>query len=121
MDLRTRMLFGRYKGYLLTELPDDYLSWLVYGIPLREPLFSAVHAEWGRRGEQEATSYRKGVPKFIDPDVVAEIIDAGKRTLALRHHPDIGGDLTAMQEINVCSDWLRGFLAEVFVEAGVWR
>jgi hypothetical protein len=43
-----RMPFGRYRGRLLSEVPDAYLKWL-YGIELDEPLRASVAREWARR------------------------------------------------------------------------
>jgi hypothetical protein len=39
------MPFGRYRGWSLDELPDDYLEWLDGLDDLREPLRSAVARE----------------------------------------------------------------------------
>ena len=39
------MPFGKYKGQDLSEVPDDYLLWLIGNIPLRDPLLSAVMGE----------------------------------------------------------------------------
>lgn len=41
------------------------------------------------------------------PEVVDEIVGAGLRTLARRHHPDVGGDVEHMQALNHAADWLR--------------
>jgi uncharacterized protein (DUF3820 family) len=35
------MPFGKYRGWLLSELPDGYLQWLRTLSDLREPLRSA--------------------------------------------------------------------------------
>ena len=43
------MPFGQYKNKLLTELPDDYLLWLLTLDDLKDPLLSAVGLEADRR------------------------------------------------------------------------
>ncbi len=43
------MPFGQYKNKLLTELPDDYVLWLLTLDDLRDPLLSAIGLEADRR------------------------------------------------------------------------
>ena len=43
------MPFGQYKNRLLTELPDEYLLWLLTLDDLRDPLLSAARLEADRR------------------------------------------------------------------------
>jgi hypothetical protein len=98
-----RMPFGRFKGVLIGDLPDDYLEWLRGLDNLREPLRDAVEAEWAARfaAPDEPT---------IDPAVRAmasEIVSVGYRQLAMVHHPDRGGSHTAMTVLNAAATWLR--------------
>ena len=45
--------FGTYKGWLLVDVPGDYLTWLLEGNTLRsEALRRAVYAEWSWRQHQ---------------------------------------------------------------------
>jgi hypothetical protein len=104
----TYMPFGRHRGEPLSALPQQYLEWLS-GLPnLRPPLRGAVHAELLRRivgGEPPPPSGRPTrAPRC---DLVEELVGAGLRSLARRHHPDVGGDTRRMQEINDTADWLR--------------
>jgi hypothetical protein len=95
------MPFGKYRSWPLPDLPADYLAWLCT-LHLREPLRSAVADEVARR--------RADGP---DPRVVEDLIAAGQRALARRHHPDIGGTHDAMLAVRVAADWLYGHAARL--------
>jgi hypothetical protein len=96
------MPFGRHKGTKISELPDDYLQWLL-SIDLRQPLKSAVENEYRERectdDDDDATP--------VNALVVDEIVTAGVRSLAKKFHPDAGGDHERMVVINQAADWLR--------------
>lgn len=96
-----RMRFGKFKGYELEDIPLDYLEWLVKSIPLREPLRSAVNAEYARRSQSQKAN------TIVDADIAAQIIGAGLRALAKKHHPDMGGSHEQMVAINDAAEWLR--------------
>ena len=49
-----RMPFGKYKGTLVSALPDDYLAWLVTREDLRDPLRAALARECQVRGSTSA-------------------------------------------------------------------
>jgi hypothetical protein len=100
------MPFGKFKGRRIADLPDAYVSWLLATNFLREPLRSAVLAEAVARG------LVGGVPTASParPRRVAEVIEAGWRQLALRHHPDRGGDHGVMVEIIEARDFLRSLV-----------
>lgn len=98
------MPFGRYKGARLDALPEPYLTWLLTLGDLREPLCAALRAEYDRRHARR-TPPRAALA--VVPEVAAAIIGAGVKVLARRHHPDVGGDVEAMQQINATADALR--------------
>ena len=101
----TRMRFGKFKGVLLSDLPDDYLRWLRTLDDLREPLRSAVQAEHDLRF---ADRNRQAGPLPLEARTMAEeIISAGYRKLAAAHHPDWGGEGKMMTAVNLASEWLR--------------
>ena len=54
MEPPPRMLFGAFKGWLMTELPDDYLAWLDTLGTLRPPLRGYVADELAARAERRA-------------------------------------------------------------------
>lgn len=87
------MPFGKFKGVPVSELPADYLGWLLsLGDLLREPLRSAVEGERERRTSQKPEP--EGISELFEQEVRSMkqgIIDAGFRALAKRFHPDTGG------------------------------
>jgi hypothetical protein len=104
----TMMPFGKHRGVPLDRLPDDYLAWLSDLDDLRQPLRGAVDQQVRRRlGDRESESDRP-VAGPVDGDVAAAIVEAGRRALALKHHPDKGGDTAIMQKINGTADRLLG-------------
>jgi len=87
------MPFGKYKGCHLSELPDDYLEWLIGEFHPREPLLSYLKMERQWR-----------VPA---PASMMEIVSVGYRTLAIKYHPDKGGSNEQMKSLNNSADALR--------------
>ena len=96
--MTTAMPFGKYRGRPLSELPDDYLFWLLSLDNLRQPLRLAVEAERDCRA--------RAVQQLASP-ALKEILQAGYRTLARKYHPDHGGDVVKMQQINAAMDEIR--------------
>lgn len=104
------MPFGKFKGVPLAELPDDYLTWLLsLGAELREPLRSAVMAEWQAR--QRPMAGMRAIPEPV-VSAAREIVTVGYRKLALERHPDKGGDGGKMTALNLAAETLRGWLRE---------
>ena len=95
------MLFGKYRGTPVIELPFNYLQWLT-SIELLKPLRTEVRKEYDRR-----LCDQQQYEGPIDLRVIDEIISAGVRSLAKTHHPDAGGDHHKMVAINNAADWLR--------------
>jgi len=104
------MPFGKYEGYALEELPDDYFDWLAKLDNLRPPLKQKIAAEAERRErvrDAERTA-RLATPLVIN--TAEEIIKQGVRVLLRSCHPDAGGTPDAMAAVNNAADLLRGFL-----------
>lgn len=102
------MPFGKFKGVLIADLPGDYLQWLLsLGDGLREPLRSAVWAEW--RKWQSPMDTMKALPVEA-VDMGAKIIQIGYRRLAQECHPDHGGDGQTMTVLNLAMEALRAWL-----------
>jgi hypothetical protein len=102
------MPFGKHRGAPLRDLPNDYLDWLLGLDDLREPFRSRVEAEANRRrGYREPERPMAGP---VDGNTASAIIEAGRRALALKHHPDRGGDVRSMQAVNDTADRLLGQL-----------
>lgn len=96
------MPFGKHKGRAICDLPYDYLEWLVDEDFLKEPLRTRIQEEFDRRQYAQESELTVNV-KLLD-----EIVEAGRRALSKRHHPDIpGGSHRAMVEINNAADWLK--------------
>jgi hypothetical protein len=106
-----KMPFGKYKGRRLADLPDDYLDWLLT-IDLRPFLRSAVAKEVARRVIDD--QYRlPAFPPCPAPDVAADLVGAGLRSLSRRYHPDIGGTHDQMIRVTAVADWFRTLLREL--------
>src|SRR4051794_30706095 len=99
-----RMPFGKFKGYAVADLPADYLTWLWETCDLREPLRSAVQKALS--SEDGALARSSDLPPELRP-VVQEIVSVGYRLLAMKLHPDQGGDHQRMTRLNQARDWLR--------------
>jgi Putative quorum-sensing-regulated virulence factor len=89
-----RMPFGKFKGFQVQDLPRDYLEWLMENCDLREPLASAVEGAL----DDGALSCSSDLPPELRP-VVQEIVSVGYRMLALKLHPDQGGDHKQMTRL----------------------
>jgi len=111
-----RMPFGKYLDIEVGQLPTDYLEWLDENVDLYGRLRQAVERELRNR----RTYWRKQAaepPPPVDSVSVRvergdealfrEMIDAGFKALARKHHPDVGGDTTMMQRINCVAERLR--------------
>ncbi len=102
------MPFGKWRGLPLTEIPESYLSWVLE--VAREPLRTAILRELARRGASEPPV--PGLDLRIDPVAALDLIDAGRRALARKHHPDVaGGDAARMATINDTADRLAALFA----------
>jgi Putative quorum-sensing-regulated virulence factor len=103
-----RMPFGKYRGVAVEELPLDYLRWLRENIALREPLLSSVNEALAGKAEDRPLG-SSGVPVELKP-VVSDLIATGYRALALKVHPDCGGNHEDMTKLNRACEWLRSVL-----------
>jgi hypothetical protein len=104
----SRMPFGRYRGHALSTLPAGYLEWLL-GLPLREPLRSAVLAEADRRQRNTHAPQAPHAPHLARDSLphAREIVRRGFRALVHELHPDHGGPTSEMARLNKAMEWLR--------------
>lgn len=94
--------FGMHTDIPLTQESLDYLFWASNAADLPRWYRRLAKAETRRRqGHHEPTRPTTGP---IDGDVAAQIVEAGRKALALKFHPDRGGDLHAMQVVNATAD-----------------
>lgn len=110
------MPFGEHKGTPVARLPDGYLAWLNNRAELYGQLKVEVAREYARRFREEAEHSQiarqrlSGIsPKMLD--VCRKIVEAGYKDLAVKNHPDRGGDTRAMAAINQSVDILRRLLS----------
>jgi hypothetical protein len=117
-----RIWFGKHKDKDFSETPLDYLYWLSENVG-QVRLRKIVEEELDRRrrhyreeSEQREREWREkmkeqrrrlGGKSRIDSGLATEIIEAGFRSLAKKFHPDLGGDLKQMQELNNVVEKLR--------------
>lgn len=107
-DRERRILFGKYRGELLEDLPDGYLEWLAHLADLREPLRTWVAEEYEARFQPEPPPPQRTVPLTASEHEAARaIINTGYRAMARMSHPDSGGTNAAMQAVNAAMAWLR--------------
>jgi len=114
------MPFGKHKGEDIRTLPDGYLNWLYRSADLYGDLAAAVEFEWRLRNEEpyeepdEPDEPAAGDFALADPAdraLLAELVSAGFRALAMKYHPDRGGDPERMVRLNRLMERLRGALA----------
>jgi hypothetical protein len=80
-------------------VPTRYLLWLFREADLDPPLYDAVRRELSARtnGHFGATPERERTTALLD---LKGILKRWRGEMALRYHPDRGGDVAAMQAIN---------------------
>ncbi len=100
------MPFGKHRGTPLSEIPTDYLRWLV-SIDLRPWLRAAVLDELNLR----AASRSRGSSNTEEQRPLLGLDVAGwYRRLSMRFHPDRGGSKESMQAINAAKELLEQML-----------
>lgn len=113
--------FGRHKGKKLEDIPGSYLEWAVHNCDnLDFWLQRAILQELERRTNSLAGSYTPGrIPAAVSLETALQLVAEGRRGLARREHPDVGGDAAKMTQANATADYLENALRELF--AGVRR
>lgn len=91
------MPFGKWQGYDLAQIPTGYLTWLSSNTDLYGALKNAVQAELDRREGKEAQA-----------EGAVDALKNVYRSLAMKWHPDKGGNHQAMQAINEFYEKLAG-------------
>lgn len=106
-----RMPWGKFRGRRLADIESGYLCWcLDHADSLQPDLEFAIRAELRSRFGAPASSSPPPVARRSpcpDPALAADLLSAGLRVLAKRHHPDVGGDTAVMQKINAVAEWLK--------------
>jgi hypothetical protein len=99
------MPFGKYRGYLLADVPLSYLRWCLRELQdldpdLRREMRRVVQSR--TRPEPEPQPAPAGPPATWDM-----VLRNWYREMSLRFHPDRGGNVVAMQTINLAYERLR--------------
>lgn len=127
MDRWTPMPFGKWKDTPIWGVPTSYLVWLCDENEdwdtrrMDDDLLDAIREEVIQRAKQKAACW--GIPLAPPPapppppvlrrnspaplEDCLELIAAGRKALAHKHHPDKGGTLDKMQQVNVAGDYLE--------------
>lgn len=86
--------FGKYKDWDLSEVPDDYVDYMV---------------QQKRRDLQlwEDEQQRRELMREAEMPMIEKVIKVGFRTLAQQYHPDHGGDEEAMRQLNAAMAQLQ--------------
>lgn len=92
---------GKYKGRRVEDVPSSYLIWSLengywrnYAGAMREELLFRL----GFHAAADVPSSRPVIPHDLQ-DSAVDVIEAGFRALALKRHPDQGGDALAMRKL----------------------
>jgi hypothetical protein len=88
--------FGKYEGWDIADVPDDYVDYMV---------------QQKRKDLQlwEDEQKRRELIREADLSWVEKLIKAGHRALAQKYHPDRGGNAEDMQAINAAAEQLKDF------------
>lgn len=89
-----RLGFGKYGDLPLSEVPAEYLEWMIRN---SQEKIDLCKTELARRELAEAAN----------SSVIEQIVKAGYRDLAKKHHPDNGGTSSGMQEVNAAMEKLK--------------
>ena len=102
-----RMPWGKHRGQLIEDTPTGYLCWCLEETDINEPYRGAIREELAFRLHLEPP----GQPLLLPPPELApafrDMLATGYRALALKTHPDRGGDADRMKRINAARDWCR--------------
>jgi len=103
------MPFGKHKGKSLTDIPIDYLVWLVNECDLKESLRVAVEKELRRREFAHSPE-----PTGKTTSLSTDVVHSWYRKLSMEFHPDRrGGNHEGMKAINRAKELLLGMLESV--------
>jgi hypothetical protein len=88
------LTFGKYNGWDLTEVPDEYVDYMVQ--QKRCDL---------RIWEEE--QQRRELMREAELPMIEKVVKAGYHALAHKYHPDRGGDEDAMRQLNAAMAQLQ--------------
>ena len=91
------LTFGKYKGWELSQVPDDYIEYMISSNEKSLRMFKDEK-------ERRITQAEAKMP------MMERLIQAGYRQLATQNHPDKGGNTRTMQEINAAHERLKDII-----------
>jgi hypothetical protein len=89
-----KLTFGKYNGWDIERVPDDYIQYMIESNEKSLKMFKA-------ESERRASVVDAKLP------MMERIIQAGYRQLAMQNHPDKGGSGKMMQDINAAHEKLK--------------
>ncbi len=92
--MSTYLRFGKYKDHDIRDVPSTYLEFLIESAS--QTIEDCDH-ELQRRQQIEESNLTWE----------QRIVEAGYRSLAKKHHPDHGGSVEEMQQVNNAVESLR--------------
>lgn len=101
------MPWGKHRGKPIDQIESSYLVWALENADLRLSLAQAIAAELRSRFGPPPPPLPSWQSSCPDPVLATAVISAGLRSLAKRHHPDVGGDTRTMQLLNAVAEWLK--------------
>jgi hypothetical protein len=108
------MPFGKYRDRPMSEIPLDYLGWVLHECRgLRPWLRAAVQAEFDRRVNREPEwegDYDPEPTRHPPPADWPELLRRWHRKLCLRYHPDRGGTHEQMLVVQDARQTLQDLL-----------
>ena len=110
--------FGKHAFEPLYDVPLSYLRWAVKNMDSlsasdQAAIRTEIRRQEERRDDQGYREYRsapqhpKPTPAAVDAHIALELVREGRRALALKYHPDRGGDALKMTLANATADYLE--------------
>lgn len=101
------MPFGKYKGWSISDVPRDYLAWVLNNCERIDPaLRRAIYEHLTQGAGPRPAPPPPRRPPDLGPllESVPAVVTRARGRLAARMHPDRGGDCEAMQLVNGVAD-----------------
>jgi Putative quorum-sensing-regulated virulence factor len=104
--------FGKYRGHFVSEVPTEYLRWVLAHMDINGTLRRSIEYEVRRRRPYFSSRFFIPPVSPIDRDTdlrsfkedyrlkVRTALKTAYREMALRYHPDRGGSHEAMLAVN---------------------
>jgi len=104
-----RLRFGKHKGKLLADVPQDYLVWL---LDASRELILEIEDELDLAHEtSNGNGHSYSAPPNLPP-LTKRLIEVGFKTLAKKYHADLNGGRAdpRMTELNLAMEAIRKIL-----------